>query len=79
MYAKCVLVEGYRNGGGAMEPAGCVFTARPAQLACPPAEICAHDPTAEEDCWSIPSGCLPDGWEAGCVNDPDGCFDGADR
>jgi hypothetical protein len=75
-WAGCVTVEAYASGSDTPEPVGCAFADDPVDFSCPPAEICIHDPAEPDTCWRSPSGCIPDGWEQGCTDGEDACFDG---
>lgn len=75
-WASCVTVEAWAPDADAPEAVGCAYADDPADHACPPAEICIHDPDEPTTCWLSTSGCIPDGWAMGCSDGGDGCFEG---
>ncbi len=75
IWSHCFTVEAIPPGSDAMELAGCAYSDDASGLACPPAEICIRDPAEPDACWTSPTGCIPDGWEQGCSDGSDACFD----
>ncbi|MFH1463528.1 MAG: hypothetical protein ABIO70_04005 [Pseudomonadota bacterium] len=74
-YANCATVEAVAPGAGAAEAVGCAYAEDPDDLACPPQELCVHDPADPSTCYRSPSGCIPDGWEQGCEDGEDACLE----
>jgi hypothetical protein len=74
-WSNCVTVQAIADGSDTLEAVGCAYADIPDEFACPPAEICIHDPDAPTTCWRSPTGCIPDGWGMGCADGEDGCFE----
>jgi len=61
--ADCNVIYGTLAGGsGELEYAGCGARLRHECEGAQDAEVCAHPESSPGECWTLPSGALPDGW-----------------